>query len=113
MMNATKQTLIAAFACFLGFLVSLPVHSQAQPRFYYAIENLDNGQVTRRGTTTSEGIPRNGLILAPLTNYREWLLRVEDGFVGYTDFTTPTSGSTFSIPPIALHPPVTPDTDGD
>src|SRR2546428_8498750 len=60
----------------------------AQPasRYYYAIENLDNGQTIRRGKTTVAGIPQGDLILAPDTNYREWLYNADTKFVGFTYF---------------------------
>ena len=109
----TGRIFLFLLVSYLFLNCSQLIHAQTQSRFYYAIENLDSGQVTRRGTTTSAGIPSNGLILAPLTNYREWLFNAGNGFVGFTDFTTPTSGSTFSIPPITLRPPLTPDSDGD
>jgi hypothetical protein len=87
--------------------------SPSASRYYYAIENLRTGEVVRRGTTGKQGIPANGLILAPTTPYREWMLEGATGFVGLTDFTTPASGLTFSIPPISLGLPQTPDSDGD
>ncbi len=90
-----------------------PVAAQIQARFYYAIENLDSGQVVRRDVASSNGIPRGGLILAPTTNYRQWLFQADNGFTGYTEFTTPTAGSTLSMPATPLRPPVTLDSDGD
>lgn len=81
--------------------------------FYYAIENLATGEILRRGITTSSGIPASQLILAPKTDYREWLLNGENAYVGYVDFHTPPAGVAFTIPPIQLGIPATPDSDGD
>lgn len=106
---ARRSLLAFALLC---LLVS-PISANAQSRFYYAVENLDDGSVVRRGTTAGAGIPENGLILAPDTHYREWLFQADNGFVGYSDFLTPSAGRRFTIPPIALRPPVTPDFDGD
>ncbi len=98
--------------CLLASVSALP-QTQPQSRYYYAIENLDNGQVVRRGKTTQAGIPQGDLILAPNTNYREWLYNADTKHIGFSSFRTPQSGQRFVIPPIALGLPLTPDTDGD
>lgn len=104
----------AIFVVETGWACTLSARPVApHSRFYYAIENLDSGSVVRRGLTSSNGIPGNGLILSPNTRFREWLFQAESGFIGFSDFRTPASGSRFTIPPITLHPPLSPDTDGD
>jgi hypothetical protein len=97
----------------LANLVAVFGQANSQSRYYYAIENLDTAQIIRRGQTTTNGIPRNGLILAPSTHYREWLFEADTGLIGFSDFTTPPPGSRFDIPTIRLGLPLTPDTDGD
>jgi len=99
----------------ISFLFALAGSAQtlSQSRYYCAIENLDTASVVRRGLTSSNGMPSNGLILSPNTDFREWLFQAESGLVGFTDSHTPTAGRSFVIPPITLHPPRSPDTDGD
>jgi hypothetical protein len=80
---------------------------------YYAVENLDNPALILRGRMTTEGLRPGELILRPDTPHRMWLLDPETGQVGYQDFRTPRAGFTFSVPKIALGPPLQRDTDGD
>jgi hypothetical protein len=87
--------------------------AQSPSPYYYCIERLSDGFIVRRGATTSAGIPQNGLILAPNTEYRFWLLEANTGLVGYEEFPTPSSGLRFTIPNIGLTPSLGPDTDGD
>src|SRR5436309_331038 len=99
--------------CLLTNPITAFGQANSQSRYYYAIENLDNGQVVRRGKTSQAGIPQGDLILAPDTNYREWLYNADTKLIGFASFRTPQSGQRFVIPPIALGLPLTPDTDGD
>lgn len=82
-------------------------------RLYYAVENLETSQVVRRGTTTAAGFSANSLILAPETHYRVWLLRANDGHIGFQEFKTGQAGQRFTIPQIVLGFPIAPDSDGD
>lgn len=93
--------------------LSLFAQTATGPSLAYAIETLATGEVVRRGTAPASGIPRNGLILAPSTAYREWLFDPERNLVGHVDFTTPSAGFSFTIPAVPLRPPATPDSDGD
>src|SRR6266478_2596998 len=80
-------------ACLEISPLRLLAQAQVTPSlYYYAVENLDVGGLVVRGTTTAAGIPQNGLILAPSTDYREWLFETSTGLIGYTDFTTPQAG---------------------
>ncbi len=101
----------------VGCLMATPFSSLGQmtlpSRYYYAIENLETGEIIRRGQTTTKGIPQTGLILAPSTPYREWLLEADTGHTGFADFSTPGPGARFDIPSIRLGLPLTPDSDGD
>jgi hypothetical protein len=110
-MRGDAQQMLLALV--FGLVFASPFSAFAQSRFYYAVENLDNGQVVRRDVVSSNGIPSGGLILAPQTRYRQWLFQADNGFIGFTEFTTPTAGSAFNIPATPLRPPVTPDSDGD
>lgn len=87
--------------------------AQTTLRFYYAIENLSDGSVVRRGQSTSQGIPQNELILAANAGYRAWLFNAGSGQLGFREFRTPDSGQRFTIPPIPMGIPQTPDTDSD
>jgi hypothetical protein len=80
---------------------------------YYAVENLADPGLILRGRMATEGLRPGELILRPDTMHRMWLLDPETGFIGYQMFRTPTAGFTFSVPRIALGPPLQRDTDGD
>ena len=54
----------------------------------------------------TNGIPPNSLILAPNTNYRDWIFHQDSGLVGYVDFVTPGAGFGFTIPTIPQLAPV-------
>ena len=98
----------------LGLLITAFGQAQTnQGDYFYAIENLDTGEVVRRGTTGPEGIPAGRLILGPNTNYKEWLYEVDTGLSGSVRFNTPSSGRRFTIPPIELSLSPTTDFDGD
>jgi hypothetical protein len=108
-----KLTLGGILLIFFGISFLAQSQSQSASRYYYAIENLDTGAVVRRGTATSAGIPPFSLILAPETNYREWLYAVESGLIGTVDFRSPTAGQNLQIPPVPLGLPGLPDSDND
>ncbi len=101
------------FTVVLAVAVTFEIAAQSSPRFYYAIENLSDGSVVRRGQTTSQGIPENELILAANTDFRAWLFNADTGLVGFREFQTPDSGQRFHIPSILMGVPRTPDSDGD
>lgn len=108
-----KLTTGGILLIFLGISFLAQAQPQSASRYYYAIENLDTGAVIRRGTATSAGIPPFSLILAPETNYREWLYAVESGLIGTVDFRSPTAGQNLQIPPVPLGLPGLPDSDND
>lgn len=87
--------------------------SGSSETYYYCIERLSDGLVARRGTTTWQGVPQNGLILGPDRRYRFWLLQAATGLCGFTDFQTPGSGFSFEVPSISLSRSRAPDFDGD
>jgi len=107
MLRGALQLLAVFSAChLLG-------QSSAPSTYYYCIERLDNGATVRRGITPTGGIPQDELILAPETDYREWLYDATRGLLGVKEFRTPQNGFAFTIPPVKLGVALTPDTDGD
>ena len=80
---------------------------------YFAILNLDSGQVIQRGGAGDNGIAHHNLILAPNTHYRQFILQAATLLVGSSDFTTPDSGATITLPAIPLHTSRMADSDGD
>lgn len=80
---------------------------------FYAVENLQTGEVVRRGVTGSTGIPANELILAPNTLFRFWLYDPEHNMSGRMLLRTPDAGSQFSLPEIKLQLAQTRDLDRD
>lgn len=80
---------------------------------YYAIENLDTGEVEQRGVTGSNGIAFSNLILAPNTPYRVWVLQARTLAVANPSLITPGNGQRFEVPPLGLFIPVSGDMDGD
>ena len=114
--NILKVFLHRLSLCAVFFIALFPARAQTgntQAPYYYAIENLDSGAVVRRGTATSAGIPPFGPILAPDTNYREWLYAVDTGLIGSVDFRSPTAGQALKIPAVPLGLPKLPDSDSD
>ncbi len=86
----------------LGTTLFLLAMLLAQGESYYAVENLQTGQVVRRGVTGSSGIPANELILAPNTLFRFWLYDPERNMTGRILLGTPDAGQQFSLPEIKL-----------
>ena len=82
-------------------------------RYYYATENSATGEAVQRGRSSVRGIAQGDIILAPSTRYRHWLYNMDSGQVGFVDFTTPSSGKGFQIPPVPMSLPMTVDTDQD
>lgn len=80
---------------------------------YFAILNLDSGEVIQRGVAGDNGIAHHNLILAPNTHYRQFILQAGTLFVGSSDFTTPDSGASITLPAIQLHSSRMVDSDGD
>ncbi len=114
------QRLLGVVCMCLMFLVD-PLSTDAQNQVvqpqtglhYFAVENLDTGQVIRRGTAQSGGIAFSNVILAPNTRYRAWILQAATLLVGFTDFTTPGAGRSIRVPEIQIGTPLSPDADGD
>ena len=108
-----------AFVC-LVLLMSMGAgiaHAQEPERqtglHYFAIENLDSGEVILRGTAGSSGVAYDNLILAPNTRHQQWILQAATLLVGFYEFDTPSAGLTLSLPPILLLPSTSLDTAGD
>lgn len=80
---------------------------------YYALENLDTGEVEQRGQAGSNGIAHVNLIMAPTTRYRNWILQAATFKIGYSEFTTPVSGRNFTLPDIFIRRSKAPDSDDD
>lgn len=80
---------------------------------YYAIVNLETGDVVFRGTAGSLGVAFDNLILAPRTLFRAWVLEATTLHIGFVDFATQRSGSTVNIPDILLGTSLSGDTDSD
>jgi hypothetical protein len=98
----------------LLFIATLDAQvTRSASRYYYAIENLVAGRIERRGLTSRNGIPSNGLILSPNTRFRERPFQADRDLVRFAGCRTPAAGSRSTVPPIALHPPLSPDTDAD
>lgn len=83
------------------------------PRYYYSIENIQTGEIIRRGKTGQAGLARGDVILAPNQDYRIWLLDPQPGLLGYEEFSTPDAGFRFDIPTVALGLPQQGDSDRD
>src|SRR6185503_2337732 len=105
----TRVTVTLLALVFVGF----PTFTHAAERFYYSVEDRDAKSVVRRGNSNTNGLRLNELILKQNTRYRYWLYDSERGHVGFSEFTTPGAGLTFSVPPPAMRLPTTPDQDGD
>ena len=80
---------------------------------YYLIQQTDTGDVVRRGTTGSNGIAFDNILLAPNTRFRAWILQATSLKTGAVAFTTPGNGRRFDVPAIHLAPSTAPDSDGD
>lgn len=94
-------------------VLSQPANPPSVPSLFYLIENRQSGDVIRRGTVEAGGLVPNDVNLAPQTIYREWLYDPATKLIGFEDFQTPTAGQRIHIPPIHMHIPAAPDTDGD
>ena len=97
----------------LYFIISLSVVSVSRAQLWFALENLANGSVARRGEVGGQVSSRGGLILAPNTEYRNWIYDADKGSIGFVDFTTPGPGGRVTIPQVPLGLPLSPDSDGD
>jgi hypothetical protein len=80
---------------------------------YFLLMNLDDDEVVQRGIAGDNGVAFNNLILAPNTHYRVFILQASTLELGISDFTTPNSGASITLPAITLRPPRTTDSDND
>lgn len=81
---------------------------------YYAISNLSNPTIpVLRGEAGSQGYAHDLIILAPNTQYREWILHLQTMRVAVTNYTTPDVGRSFQLPEFQLRTSTSPDSDGD
>lgn len=101
----------------IGFIIALPFPASPQSLqtglHYYAVVDLNTGQVVQRGKAGANGYAFDQLILAPNTPYRIMLLQASSLWVAQQSLSTPNSGSTFNIPQFTLVPSVASDTDRD
>jgi hypothetical protein len=101
------------------FLCALSMFGWSQTvqtgKHFYAIQNLETGEIILRGLTGFRGVshPPNSLFLGPNRSYRHWVLQARTLNVGYMDFTTPVSGRRFRLGDTLLGSPDSLDTDGD
>lgn len=81
---------------------------------YYAISNMINPTIpVLRGKAGSQGYAHDLIILAPNTQYREWILHLQTMRVAVTNYTTPDVGRSFQLPEFQLRTSTSPDSDGD
>jgi hypothetical protein len=81
---------------------------------YYAVENVDQRQVTERGTAGASGIAfTTPLVLSPDTNYRIWILQAASLDVAWVTLKTGANGTRTELPPFVLRLPSAHDTDSD
>ncbi len=81
---------------------------------YYAISNMSNPTIpVLRGKAGSQGYAHDLIILAPNTQYREWILHLQTMRVAVTNYTTPDVGRSFQLPEFQLRTSTSPDSDGD
>ena len=80
---------------------------------YYAIVNLETGDVAFRGVAGSLGVAFDNIVLAPRSLFRAWVLEATTLHIGYVDFETPRSGLTVDIPDILLGTSLSADADSD
>ena len=86
----------------LGCAASASAQTSSTGPHLYAIENLDNGGIDRRGEAGSLGTAFSQLILAPNPRYRVWILSVETRKIGRLEFETGPPGSNNPLPPIRM-----------
>lgn len=80
---------------------------------YYAIENLDDGRIERRGVAGSNGIAFDDLIVAPNTRYRIWLLEADTFRTARAEIETPNSGLRVRLPDFVFATSSSHDNDED
>ncbi len=90
-----------------------PITTPQMGLHYYAIQDLNTGDVIRRGVTGDAGVAFSNLILSPDTPYRIWALQAETLRVANPGLVTPSSGSRFQVPTLSFRYTTSPDTDGD
>jgi hypothetical protein len=71
---------------------------------YYAVLNVDNGEVVARGISQDGLALDSPVFLAAHTNYRIFVLQPTTQQWGYTDLTTGASGQSLSVSPVLLGP---------
>ena len=107
------NVLTCLFFALFAFLCGNALAQTTQSRYYFAVENLATGAVIQRGTTTAAGIPQGGMILAPDTSFRFWLLEAEIGVLGYRGLGTGFAGSAFRVRKVPITLPLLNDSDSD
>lgn len=80
---------------------------------YFAVEDLENGQVIDRGTTGSQGFAFDQLNVPADRKVRIWILRAENLEVGHIDVLTPPAGERQELPAITVHDASGHDSDMD
>lgn len=111
MKNKFLGCLIANCLCAAG--ITTFAQTLQQGSHFFALENLDTGEITQRGETGSSGIAFNSLTLAPNTKYRIWILQAETLNLGFSDIETPGNGRRIQAPTVVIGTPGVGDSDLD
>ncbi len=80
---------------------------------YFALMNLETGEIEQRGITGKNGLGHVNLIMAPDTRYRQWVLRASDLHIGTAEWISGGNGQRFLLPAVVLKRDRTADEDGD
>ncbi len=94
-------------------MISTPSDGSMESRFFYAVINIDTNEVVQRGQTDSNNSLLNNINLAPNTKYQLAVFQVPEMLEGEVDFSSPSNGLSFTIPPVVLAPTVFWDLDTD
>ena len=80
---------------------------------YFAVQDLESGDIIQRGEAGSGGFAFDQLIMAPNTELRIWILQASTLSTGYLDITSPDNGVNVELPEIRVGTDLSPDPDGD
>lgn len=97
-----------------------PVPPQSAPELpvstglhYYALKDLNTGQMIERGIAGSAGVVHNRLILGVNRPYRSYVIKAETMQLGWSDFISGNNGQHLRLPDVILRPDQSPDADND
>ncbi|MBI2928494.1 MAG: Ig-like domain-containing protein [Verrucomicrobia bacterium] len=80
---------------------------------YFLIYDLDNHRVVQRGLAGADGTAHTGLILAPRTRYRHWLLHAPTLRTAVAEYVSANNGERFRLPAFTYRRTAQADGDGD